>query len=415
MSEEVEIKDIIVPPGRFREADKKKVEELKDSFWKFGQLQAIIIDQNKNLVAGLHRLEAARGLDWETIRVEFQESTDELFLREIELEENIRRKQMTWQEEQAAITLLHNIRLKQDPNWNQSMTGALVNSNRQADVSEAIQITNAMKLFPELADAKSKNQAMSWLKHKVQSVVRVLDVKDRPADYSDIEAKLWLGDSVDLIKQVPDESFNAIITDPPFGISYDERKDGTLGGLSSYRDDEENYLRLLGMAPDLFRVIKPNGWLVWFLGISWYERAKQVFRDAGFIVDELPIIWDRSEGRAFTTRPDRYFGRVYDIALHCIKGEPQIVTRSPVRGNIIKVAPVGTSERDLLVERPVELYAELIRRLTVKGESVADFFSGSGSCLAAAAMLGRDFFGCELDPERRAVAIKKIKSHVPKN
>jgi site-specific DNA-methyltransferase (adenine-specific) len=165
------------------------------------------------------------------------------------------------------------------------------------------------------------------------------------------------------------------------------------------------------MGPDLYRVIKPNGWLIWFLGISWYERVKISFRAAGFTVDEIPIIWDRSDGRAFTTRPDRYFGRSYDIALHCIKGNPEVVQRS--KPNIIKVPPISNEERELVVERPVELYAELIRRLTVEGETVADFFTGSGSCLAAAASLKRKYFGVELDQERRAVAIQKVKAYTP--
>ena len=82
------------------------------------------------------------------------------------------------------------------------------------------------------------------------------------------------------------------------------------------------------------------------------------------------------------------------------------------KSNIIRVKPVENTERETLVERPMELYAEIIRRLTVEGETVADFFVGSGSCPAAAASLGRDFFGCELDPSRRAYAMNKIKANM---
>ena len=81
--------------------------------------------------------------------------------------------------------------------------------------------------------------------------------------------------------------------------------------------------------------------------------------------------------------------------------------------NVLRIPPVSQGDRELLVERPVELYQELIRRLTVPGETVADFFVGSGSCLAAAASLDRDYFGVELDPERRAYAIKKIRANTP--
>jgi site-specific DNA-methyltransferase (adenine-specific) len=266
-------------------------------------------------------------------------------------------------------------------------------------------------LFPELKDAKSIRQMKSWADNKSANIMRVADVKNNVIDYGEIEKKIILGDSVEVIKTIPSESFNAIITDPPFGLAYDERKAGTSGSLTDYEDSEVSYERLLTMAPELFRVLRPNGFLVWFFGISWYERVKTDFRAAGFIVDEIPIIWNRSEGRCHTNRPDRYFGRAYDVALHCIKGDPQIIQR--MKPNVITVKPVENSDREALVERPVDLYAELIRRLTVPGETVADFFVGSGSCPAAAASLGRDYFGVEQSPERRAIAIKKIRAYSP--
>lgn len=405
-----------VPEGRFREADKSTVENIAQSILRFGQLQPIIVDWHEvadeyTLVDGLHRLEAVRANGLQTISAVMQSELDELTIREIELEANIKRKEMSWLERENAIATLHKIRISRDPNWSQAQTQALTGAARQADVSEAIHLTKMVQLFPELAAAKSKNQALSWAKQKAKSVLRVQEVKDNVVDFQDIESKIILGDSVEIIKLLPDEFINAVITDPPFGINYDERKEGSSGSLTSYQDDEQSYERLLSMAPELFRVIKPDGWLVWFLGISWYERAKKAFREAGFTVDEIPIIWDRSDGRAFTTRPDRYFGRAYDIALHCIKGDPQIIQRG--KANIIRIPPVTTAERETLVERPVDLYAELIRRLTVSGELVADFFVGSGSCPAAAASLGRDYLGVELDPERRAYAIKKIKAYTP--
>lgn len=407
------LSEIKIPEGRFREADNATVEKIAQSYLKFGQLQPIIVDYQGNLVDGLHRLTAAQLNGMTEIDCVFVEELDELFLREMELEVNIQRKEMTWLEREKAIAALHKIKVQRDPNWGQAQTQAVVGAARQADVSQAIQLTKMIELFPELEKAKSKNQALSWAKSKAKSMLRVDEVKDNKIDYGFISEKIHLGDSVEFIKTLPDGFINAVITDPPFGINYDNRKSGTAGSLTDYEDSEDSYERLLSMAPDLYRVIKPDGWLIWFMGISWYDRCKTVFRDAGFIVDEIPVIWDRSDGRAFTTRPDRYFGRVYDVALHCIKGNPEIIQRS--KPNIIRVAPVGNSERETLVERPVELYAELIRRLTVPGELVADFFVGSGSCPAAAASLGRDFLGCEQNDERRSYAITKIKAHIPES
>lgn len=404
----IPIKDIKILRERLRE-DNGDLESLAESLLKFGQLQPVIIDAEGNLIAGYRRFNAAQMNGWTEIEAIMRESMDELDQREVELEENIARKDMNWQERVKSVAELDRLRKAKNPNWTQEQTAAVAGIQRTR-VTEALQLDKMMKLFPELEKAKDVAQAMNWMKQKAQLVNRKVSVDANPV-FTDIDSKIALGDSVEVIKLIPAESFHAIVTDPPFGVDYDKRVEGTSGSLSDYKDDRDSYLRLLSMAPDLYRVLKPNGWLIWFLGISWYEEAKRTFREAGFTVDEIPIIWDRSGGRTFTSRPDRYFTRGYDIALHCLKGEPQLVQRG--RSNIIRIDPVSQSERELLVERPVELYAELIRRLTVPGETVADFFTGSGSCLAAAASLQRDFFGCEMNPERRAFALQKIKSYIP--
>lgn len=403
----VPLDSIRVSKERFRE-DNGDIESLAVSILKFGQLEPIILDEDNELIAGFRRLSACRLNGADSVWAVHKGDVDDLLAREIELEENIQRKQMTPAEEVKAIAELHNIKTRQDPNWGQVQTAEATGVQR-SQVSAAVKYAQMIDLFPELKEAKSIRQLQSWADAKAASIGRVVEVRDNRIDYEAIEAKILLGDSTEVIKQVPSETFHAIITDPPFGIDYDERIAGTIGSVSDYEDSSASYERLLGMAPDLFRVLRPNGWLIWFLGISWYQRAKEVFRASGFVVDEVPIIWDRSDGRSHTARPDRYMAKAYDIALHCIKGSPEMVQRD--KPNVIRIPPVETATTS--VERPVELYAELIRRLTVPGELVADFFVGSGSCPAACASLGRDYFGVEQDVERRAYALKKIRAHTP--
>jgi len=405
----------VIVTDRFRHAETKDVEARAQSLMKFGQLQPGGVKPSGNqfeLVYGLHRLEACKlnGMKFKAVVVGTE---DPLLQKEMELEENIARKEMHWSQKEKAIAELHKLKMAANPEtWTQQQTAAVVDLPRRADVADALKLTEMIKLFPELTEAKSKAQAMSWMKSKADLVMRKVEVADGgQIDYGDIESRIVLGDSVSVIRGVPDESFKLILTVPPFGIDYDSRKSGTEGSLTSYQDDEESYVRLLSMAPDLYRVLKPGGFMVWFFGMSWYERCKLAFREAGFIVDELPVVWNRSSGRCHTNRPDRYFSRGYDVALHCLKGDAQIVERG--KPNVLNIDPVPSNDRDLLVERPVELYQELIRRLTVPGECVADFFVGSGSCPAAAASLGRAYFGVEQNSERRAVAIKKIFAYTP--
>lgn len=407
----VNIHTIKVSQERLRQ-DNGDLEGLAQSLLSFGQLQPVILSDEMELLAGFRRYSAAMMNGWQEIDALVQGEITAIKAREIELEENIRRKQMTWQEEAKALTEIDKLRRMTDPNWTQSQTAALASVQR-ARVPEANKLVQMMEMFPEIGEAKNFSKALKMANQKAKQILRVQEVKGNVVDYGDIESKLVLGDSTEVIKTLPDNFCHAVITDPPFGINHDERTAGMSTGsdTNSYEDSEETYERLLAMAPEIYRVLKPDGWCIWFLGISWYERAKIAFRSAGFTVDEIPVIWDRTSGRTFTARPDRWFTRGYDVALHMLKGNPQLAQRG--KSNILSITPVATSERELLVERPVELYAELIQRLTVRGETVVDFFTGSGSCLAAAAMTGREFFGVELSAERRAYAIQKIKAHTP--
>ena len=86
----VPISEIKINAGR-READPEGVQELVDSISKVGLLNPITIDREHTLIAGLHRLEAAKLLDW--TEIECTVSSLEGLLAELaEVDENVVRK-----------------------------------------------------------------------------------------------------------------------------------------------------------------------------------------------------------------------------------------------------------------------------------------------------------------------------------
>jgi len=90
---DVKISDIKVV-GRKRKLNEEKIRDLANSFKLLGQLQPIVINQDYTLLAGLHRLEAAKLLGWETIKAEVisgSQLEDEL----IEIDENLIRNDLT--------------------------------------------------------------------------------------------------------------------------------------------------------------------------------------------------------------------------------------------------------------------------------------------------------------------------------
>ncbi|MCX7786943.1 MAG: ParB N-terminal domain-containing protein [Spirochaetes bacterium] len=71
---------------------------LMDSMRKYGLLQPIVVDPEYTLIAGYRRLMAAKQLGWKTIPVVVVNRTEDIDQLEMEIEENIQRKDFTLDE-----------------------------------------------------------------------------------------------------------------------------------------------------------------------------------------------------------------------------------------------------------------------------------------------------------------------------
>ena len=92
----VKISDIKIKPGR-RDAKPKAVEELARSIQAVGLLNPIIVTGDNTLIAGLHRLEAAKLLDWTEIECTVS-SMDGLQAELAEIDENFVRTNLSHRE-----------------------------------------------------------------------------------------------------------------------------------------------------------------------------------------------------------------------------------------------------------------------------------------------------------------------------
>ena len=106
------------------------LDDLANSLALHGLIQPIIINQDRRLIAGGRRLAAAKSLGWNSIEVVYRETMSVEELHVLELEENIRRKEETWQERCLHIAQIH--RLKADSaavdgdTWSQQATGEML-------------------------------------------------------------------------------------------------------------------------------------------------------------------------------------------------------------------------------------------------------------------------------------------------
>jgi len=103
--ESIPVDGIVVPDGR-RDLNENTVLSLMESMDKLGLVQPLSVYTEDNasaiLIAGAHRLEAARRLEWEYIDVVFRTGSD-VDRRLMEISENLHRAELTVQERSEQI------------------------------------------------------------------------------------------------------------------------------------------------------------------------------------------------------------------------------------------------------------------------------------------------------------------------
>jgi DNA modification methylase len=89
--------------------------------------------------------------------------------------------------------------------------------------------------------------------------------------------ELLNGDNIDLLKTLPENSIDSVVTDPPYGLSFMNKKwDHQVPSVEFWRE--------------VFRVLKPGGHVLSFGGTRTYHRMTVNIEDAGFEIRDQ-IMW----------------------------------------------------------------------------------------------------------------------------
>jgi ParB-like chromosome segregation protein Spo0J len=161
----IEISKIVVPPERQRtDFNAKRLEELNDSISRLGLFHPVVLrDDGATLVCGERRLRVLGKRDtayrhngasvnpgWIPY-VRLSELPPDL-LEEAELDENIKRVDLTWQERARAIAKLDALRKRQNPEHSASDTAREIQGKANVTGNEITEVTNAVLLAKFLDD-----------------------------------------------------------------------------------------------------------------------------------------------------------------------------------------------------------------------------------------------------------------------
>lgn len=193
-----------------------------------------------------------------------------------------------------------------------------------------------------------------------------------------------------ILRTIPSDSIDAIITDPPYGISYHgTRRKDKARWFNKIANDCAPYIWWL---LDAARVLKPGGALLCFTRYDTEEAFRFAIRLAG-LEPKTQIIWDKGVHGVGDCRGD--FGLRHENIIFAAKGRFAFPGHRPV--SVIRVPRLASARLTHPNEKPVELLRGLVEAVTRPGELVFDPFLGSGTTAVAAKMARRRYFGVEID------------------
>jgi site-specific DNA-methyltransferase (adenine-specific) len=294
---------------------------------------------------------------------------------------------------------------------------------------------------------------------------------------NNIKYSIYNKDCRNGLKDIPDNSIDFIVTDPPYfidglGDDWNDKKiktkiskSGVIGGLPVGMKFDRNQGQKLQeflepICNEFFRILKPGGFCIIFSQGRLYHRTTMALDMAGFEIRDL-LGW-KYEGQAKAFSQDHFIKKDKKMSedekralIEELKGlktpqlkpqiEPMTLAQKPKEGTFVenwkkyKVGLVDVREsldgmfpgtimevskrvrKDETVEKidhmtvkPVLLISHLIKLFTRPGQTVLDPFAGSGSHGVAAIQTGRKFIGFEIEKKYYDIADRRIKQEIVK-
>lgn len=215
--------------------------------------------------------------------------------------------------------------------------------------------------------------------------------------------KITLGDSYDLIKQLPNKSVDLIVTDPPYELE-------TRGGGFHNKRDYYDKLHDEGLSngidecllKEFIRVMKSTN-IYLFCNKNQLRQYFEFFKD--FNCDLL--VWHKVN--PIPTVNNRYLSDLEYIFFAREKGVK-------IYGNYETLSKVYTSQINKkdkqlfehLTPKPLPLIKKLVENSSKENDIVLDCFMGSGTTAVACKETRRHFVGFEIEPKWHKVANDRI-------
>jgi len=431
----IPLDSIIVEPSRQRK-EFKGIEELASSISEVGQINPIVVTPDFILVAGERRLRAHQLLGLTHILAQLTTDLPQDELEVIELEENIKRKDLTWREELDGICRIHQRKLSQNAEWNQTETAKLLSIGRNK-VNDCLMIQRFIEAGDTLVEnadtfTTAKNIALRKSERAMEEVdAKIDDLLSKPISLNKLasartngqpssdEEELpieepkpdhpYLNESFIEWASVPFEGkkFNFLHCDFPYGINFDKHNSGATGSFGEYSDTPELYAACLSALEKIMSThIAPSAHLLFWLSARQDIITPTIERltEMGWKVNPVPLIWWRNDNSGILPDPQRGPRQVYEVALMASRGDRKIVQA------VSNLIGCPKSKEIHASEKPRDMLSHFFRMFIDTSTIMLDPTMGSGNSILVAERMGAaSCLGLEIDKGffTEAIALRK--------
>jgi hypothetical protein len=419
------ITEITVRSRQRKSMDRAKLDELKRDIMGRGLLHAPVIRWQPTtasaatfepvLVAGERRLTAIRELAAEGISflydrenislgcipcIELEDKGD-IANREAELNENVLREDLSWQDKVAAINELHQLRLAINPEQTKRATGVEIANATGLSVDRSRVLVDRATIVadhlhdPDVQRASSADEAFKVVSRKLEAKFNAglaAGTQSQVSDHTLIQGDM----RVELMRFPwgPGDKYPCIIFDPPYGVGADTF--GDAAELKHQYDDTpaaaRDLMRLFFQASKLFAAENAHAYI--FCDIDQFVWLRETAETWGWKPMRTPLIWVKGANQGHV--PDQSIGwrRTHEAILFAVKGTKPL---AHIANDTIPFP--ADSDKLHAAQKPVALYQHLLSLSCLPGDRVLDPCCGSGTIFKAAHVLRLRATGIELNEQ----------------
>jgi DNA modification methylase len=199
------------------------------------------------------------------------------------------------------------------------------------------------------------------------------------------------GDCIEVMHQLPADSVDFVLTDPPYLVNYLDRSRRSI-------HNDSNAAWLKPAMAEVYRLLKNDRLMLCFYGWSRVHHFMNAWMEAGFRPAGHIVFVKRYTSK---TRFVRY---QHEQAYLLAKGNPSLPAHAI--SDVQSFEYTGNTFHP--TQKPVSALSRIIQAFTRPDDLVLDSFCGSASTCAAALLSGRRFLGIELDANYFRLASARI-------